>query len=117
MNLPHQEPLIFAKKILQEEGDFAKVLCEFKSSPTLAMFLEASAQSTIAFSSSKEVKTGFLVNAQNVKLIEKLEELEYVINIKKEVEVNNMKKFFFEAFGAKSNLITTRGNITIVIQD
>jgi len=117
MNLPHKDPLIFAKKIIEKNENSATVFCSFDQTPTLAMFLEAAAQSTIAFSKEEEIKIGFLTSAQNIKLHNKLKQSEYIIQVKKEIEVANMKKFYFESFENLNCTPCVEGFITIIIKE
>ncbi len=86
MNLPHQEPILFAQKIEKIEENKAVVSLKFPFVPTLAMMIEAAAQSCIAF--NKEEKIGFVVSLKDVKLQEKATYNELVVrlNILSQVE-------------------------------
>ncbi len=119
MNLPHREPLIFAKEVLLKKNDTVQVRCEFPMLPTLAMFIEAAAQSSAAFhpdSDSKE-KIGFLTLANNVKLLGKIETLHFLFHLKKEVEVGPYKKFSFEVYDNNMHLKIANGKFTLLIQE
>ena len=119
MNLPHREPLIFAKEVLLKQGNTVKVKCEFPTLPTLAMFVEAAAQSCAAFnfdSHSKEI-IGFLTMANDVELLRKIETLHFLFLLKKEVEVGPYKKFSFEAYANNMHIKIVTGNFTLLIQE
>ena len=119
MNLPHREPLIFAKEVLLKQGDTVKVRCEFSMLPTLAMFVEAAAQSSAAFNydSDSKAKIGFLTMANDVELLGKIETLHFLFLLKKEVEVGPYKKFSFEAYANNMHLKIVTGNFTLLIQE
>jgi ABC-type antimicrobial peptide transport system ATPase subunit len=114
MNLPHLDPLIFAKKIIELDGNIAKVLCEFDKIPTLCMFIEASAQASSAFDTSGKI--AFLTVSKNIDLIQKITKNIYVIQVTLMVEIENMKQFYFEVFENDCNKKVVSGNFTILIQ-
>ena len=117
MNLPHGESLRFAKEVIRKDLDSATVLCEFRETPTLPMFIEAAAQSTAAFAPSGEALIGFLVMSREVKLLVPLQEKQYHFKITREAEIGSMKKFFFEAFDRQENIKYVSGSLTIVTSD
>ncbi len=119
MNLPHREPLIFAKEILSRADDTAQVICEFNILPTLAMFVEAAAQSSAAFDSDgdNKVKIGFLTMASDVRLLGKIETLHFLFHLKKEVEVGPYKKFSFDVYEYNKHLKIISGNFTLLIEE
>lgn len=92
MNLPHLPPVLFAKKVLQKDGEKASVLCEFPYLPTLPMLLEAAAQASSCFGDLNE---GFLVGASDVKKIACIDSTKMVICIRKEIDSQNMHIFSF----------------------
>ena len=116
MNLPHQEPLIFAKRVICKDTESATVLCEFEKVPTLAMFLEAAAQSTAAFASEEKSPIGFLTMCKDIKLLAPLVEKNYHIQVTKDTEINTIKRFVFEVFDRSDNIKYVSGSLTIVIQ-
>ena len=116
MNLPHQEPLVFAKKVLKANKEEVEVLCLFKETPTLAMFIEASAQSSVAFNEENAPSIGFISIVKNIELKEKIIELEYRIQVKKEAEIGAYKQFYFEAYALKSQVKSVTGFFTLVMQ-
>ncbi|MFT5835697.1 MAG: hypothetical protein ACI9RG_000590 [Sulfurimonas sp.] len=95
LNLPHQAPVRFAKYIISKDETCAIVRAEFESLPSLAMLVEAAAQSSAAFSDGEE-KMGFLVTLKNVKLLEKVEFLEYDIEVTFQHMLESLSYFSFE---------------------
>ncbi len=116
MNLPHQEPLIFAKRVIRKDAESATVLCEFEEIPTLPMFLEAAAQSTAAFVSDDKTPIGFLTMCKDIKLLAPLVEKHYHIQVTKDTEINTIKRFLFEVFDKSGKIKYVSGSLTIVIQ-
>ena len=119
LNLPHQAPLIFAKKKINLTKDDAIVLCEFDTIPTLAMFIEASAQASSVFETDEiqTPKIGFLTKTKDIKLLCDIKEKSYNIHLKKEVEIGNIKQFSFEAFSEKSDIKVVSGSFTVLVQE
>ena len=119
INLPHLPPLLFAKDIIKLSSQEATVLCEFDCIPSLSMFIEASAQSSSVFESnlSKAPKIGFLTKTKEIKLLEKIEEKSYFANLKKELEIGNIKQFSFEIVSIKNNAKIAIGEFTILVQE
>ena len=95
LNLPHQAPVKFAKYIISKDEASALVRAEFESLPSLAMLVEAAAQSSAAFSDGKE-KMGFLVTLKNIKLLQKPEAIEYDIRVTYEHAIDALTYFSFE---------------------
>ncbi len=94
-----------------------EVRCQFDSIPTLAMFIEAAAQSSSAFDIENQAKIGFLAIAKDIKLLEKLKDKMYILRLKKEAEINQYKQFSFEAYSKSNNLKVVSGSFTLVIQN
>lgn len=95
MNLPHLAPVLFARKVLKRERNYLYVECHFPCLPTLAMLLEAAAQSSAGFEQDKQ-KEALLVAANNLIIYAKCDEKYAVIELKKEMEAFSMKKFSFK---------------------
>lgn len=116
MNLPHQSPLIFAKKVISIDNQLATVLCDFNQIPTLAMFIEASAQSSSAFDTNVDKpKIGFLTTVKNIELLDEIQSSIFLIKVTKENEINNIKQFSFEAFDKDTNGKVVIGSFTIIV--
>ena len=105
LNLPHKEPIRFAKHIISKELDRARVSLEFDEIPSLAMMIEAAAQSSAAIGEG-DATMGFLVSLKNVKLLTppttKILEVE-VIN---EHNMENMKMMSFDIFEDETKVST-----------
>jgi len=114
VNLPHGEVLMFAKEVIRYDAGTAVVLCEFKEIPTLPIFVEAAAQSSAALAPAGKVLIGFLVMCRKVKLLVPFREKQYYLKITPEIEIDTMKKFFFEAFDIEENIKYASGSLTIV---
>ena len=117
MNLPHQTPMIFAKKVISLDNHVTTVLCDFNQIPTFAMFIEASAQSSSAFdtNNSQEPKIGFLTMVKNIELLDKIQNSIFLITVTQENEINNIKQFSFKAFDKDTNINVVIGSFTIVV--
>jgi len=116
MNLPHLEPLIFAKEILFKSPDRVEVKCEFLTLPTLAMCIEAAAQSCAAFDEESGNTLAFLTQSNDVRFLEKVEAVSFVFFVHKEVEVAGYKKFFFEVYDPITKQKVVSGKLTLSVQ-
>jgi hypothetical protein len=114
MNLPHLEPLIFVKEILQRDGNKAIVKCQFKELPTLAIFIEAAAQCSVAFVDGDIDGVGFVTNVKSIEKIKELVHIEYDIHLQSIVTVNNISKFSFKAIN--SDDVYVSGEFTTYLQ-
>ena len=118
MNLPHLEPVIFAKEVIEIIDKNATVFCKFDTLPTLPMFIEAAAQGSSAFDiDSKKNKIGFITKVSEINLLNNIEGSDYLFKIKIEIEVANIKQFYFEAYDKVTNIKTVSGKITLLIQE
>lgn len=118
MNLPHLEPLLFAKKVIERSESSSIVLCEFPQIPTLPFFIEAAAQASASFSRDEEAKIGFLVTVKDVELLKTPEQKSYYFKLEAKSDLGTIKEFFFQAFaddGCKN--LVSKGFITVVIQN
>jgi hypothetical protein len=116
VNLPHKEPLLFAKEILLKSDEKVEVLCIFPMVPTLPMFIEAAAQSSAAFNVDMEAKVGFLTMATDIEFLSSIDNLEYIFNIFPESEVGSYKKFFFVAIDRHTQEKSVQGNFTLAMK-
>ena len=119
MRLPHQEPLLFAREVIEKRDNEAIVLCEFELLPTLPMFIEAAAQSCAAFAPRKsdDIPTGFLVSCRDVKRLAPPAGTRFRIKIFLKVDMGKVKNFFFEASNLPANRVCASGNITMMISE
>jgi hypothetical protein len=119
LNLPHGEYLKFAKEIIEVKDNFSKVYCEFPTKPTLSYFLEAAAQSSASFDNlnCNNPKIGFLISCKDILLVSEINDNNYIFNLSKNIEINTMKQFSFEAYSKKSNNITVSGTFIILVKE
>jgi hypothetical protein len=102
--------------VLNSNNNIVEVRCDFGYIPTLAMFIEAAAQSSAAFNLDNQVKMGFLTMAKDIKLLDELKAKKYIIKLKKEAEINQYKQFSFKAYSQSNNIKVVSGSFTLVIQ-
>ncbi len=115
MNIPHLPPVKFAQEIVEVTQNLAKVKCEFPFIPTLAMFFEAAAQSSAAFSKNNEAKIGFVISLKNIELIKDATTLTYILEVKKEYEVGSICEFSFEVLYKEE--IYAKGTFTVMVKE
>jgi hypothetical protein len=106
LKLPHQAPIRFAKYVISKEENTAVVKVKFDTIPSLPMIVEAAAQSSAALSDT-ESKMGFLVTLKNIKLLEKLNALEYDIKVSLEHQFEDFRYFSFEVY--YNNILVATG--------
>jgi len=97
LNLPHREPIRFAKEIISKELNSARVRIGFDETPSLAMMIEAAAQSCAAVGEG-DAKMGFLVSLKNVKLLTLPTKTTLEVEVVNEHNVENMKMMSFDIF-------------------
>ncbi|MCF6308960.1 MAG: hypothetical protein L3J19_00570 [Sulfurimonas sp.] len=113
LNLPHKEPIKFAKYIVSKEDTSAVVKVQFDEIPSLPMLVEAAAQSSAAFS-NEENKMGFLVTLKNIKLVNKPCSFEYNIKVTLEHQLDSLTYFNFEVYD--EHTVVATGIFIISIQ-
>lgn len=113
LNLPHRAPLNFAKHSISKENDTYTVQVAFDTIPTLAMIVEAAAQSSAAFGDG-ENKMGYLVTLKNIKLLEKPIALEYEVKVTSGAQVDALTYFTFETYDKE--LLVAKGTYIIALQ-
>jgi len=116
MKLPHLAPLIFAQEILFLDEKKAKIRCKFDTQPSLAMFIEASAQSSAAFFQEGGYTVGYLVNAKNIQWINKSEDTQFIITLDLEISFESMSNYSFIATDLTEQKTICSGEFTISIQ-
>ena len=107
--------MIFAQEVLEYSDNRVKVRCTFPMTPTLAMFIEAAAQSAAAFHQEKEAKIGFLTLAKEIKLLSEPNRKDYTIVVTAEREINTYKQFSFKACSSDADDVVVSGIFTLVI--
>lgn len=117
MNLPHLPPILFAIETLFCDGKTAKVLCEFPTLPTLAMFIEAAAQASSAFSNADAPTNGFLVLIKDASLQLKAESLNCIVVLDIRLSLGNSTEFYFEVFEKEGGVMYASGALMIVLEE
>jgi len=112
LNLPHIEPIRFAKDILSKNSTTARVLVEFSQTPSLAMMIEAAAQSSAAFSDGSK-KGGYLVGMKNIKLLNAASENFLEVEVVMKHSIENMSLLDFAVY--EKSLLLCKGSLTIAL--
>lgn len=115
MNLPHLAPIRFAKAVLERTENSAKVLCEFPFAPTLAMMVEAAAQSFGAFGEDEKPRMGFLVLMKEITLHVNPKERSLVMHCKHKGSLGSTSELFFEAYMGDEKVAD--GTVMIALQE
>jgi len=116
VKLPHQDPLVFAKEILVLNKKEASVHCSFKETPSLAVFIEAAAQSSAAFFQEGDYKLGFLANAKNIKWLNTTEDKEFIIHLTLNLTFETMSNYSFIVCSIDKKTKVCSGEFTVSIQ-
>ena len=112
LSLPHKEPILFAQNVLSKDTTSARVAVEFLQTPSLAMMIEAAAQSTAAFNDGSK-SGGYLVGMKNVKLLSKASEKKLEVEVVLKHSVENMRLINFEVY--QKSLLLCKGSLTIAL--
>ena len=96
--------------MITKEKNSLQSICQFPTSPSLSMLLEASAQSSALFDNDSK-KIGFLVIAKDFSLIKEPKSRIYKIEIDKIITINNINEFYSKIY-EKDKLIA-KGSFTI----
>lgn len=113
LNLPHREPIRFAKHIISKVSNRARVEIGFDEIPSLAMLIEAAAQSSAAIGES-DATMGFLVSLKNVKLLTPPTKKILEVEVVNEHNMGNMKMMNFNIFEDETKIST--GSFMIAIE-
>ena len=113
LNLPHIEPIRFAKYIISKDSNRARVKIEFDEIPSLAMMIEAAAQSSAAIGED-DATMGFLVSLKNVKLLTPPTKIIFEVEVVNEHNMENMKMMSFDIFEDETKIST--GSFMIAIE-
>lgn len=112
IQLPHLAPLKFAQNILQKDEKTARVSLEFGMVPSLAMLVEAAAQSSAAFK-SEDNESAYLVSLKNIKLLQKPSQENLEVFIVDEHRLDKMRYVGFEIFEKEVSVAT--GTLVIAV--
>ena len=97
INLPHLAPIKFAKNISYKELNKVRVEVEFNETPSLAMMVEAAAQSSSAIG-NEDVDIAYLVSMKNIQLLTPPTQNRFEIEVINEHNLENMKYMSFNVF-------------------
>ena len=112
LNLPHADPILFAKRVLCKDDTTARVVVEFPQVPSLAMMIEAAAQSTAAFGDGTG-KGGYLVGMKSVKLLKEATQKSLEVQVSLKHSLENMTLIDFEV--EQESLLLCKGSLTIAL--
>ena len=112
LKLPHKHPVLFAKEVLAKESNKARVSLEFETLPSLAMLIEAAAQSSAALGEG-DSREGFLVSLKNVKLLKKPTQNALEVEVVNEHNLDKMSYVSFNVFEANEQIAT--GSLVVAI--
>jgi len=112
IKLPHLAPVLFAKEVLFKEDKIAKVLVEFPMLPSLAMMIEAAAQSSAAFRENDR-ENAYLVSLKGIKLLEKATQTSLEIEIVDAHRLDKMRYVEFKVF--EGEVCVASGTLVIAV--
>jgi len=114
-SIPHLPPIRFVKSLLYCDSQSASVKIAFEEIPTLAMLVEAAAQSSSGIEDDdNKAKMGFLVSLKNVELLQELKLLEYTADIELVHKSDNFKSLLFTIKQNKKTV--AKGTFSIALQ-
>ncbi len=111
LQLPHQKPIRFANNILHCNEKNARVLVEFECLPTLAMMIEAAAQSSAALHSDVTMKEGFLLAMKDISLIQKPTKQQMEVELTLLHTLDEMFLIDFQVF--EDDITLVKGKLTL----
>ena len=114
LNLPHKAPILFAREVLLKDENSARVLVLFEEVPSLAMLIEAAAQSSAALGDG-DLKMGFLVSLKNIKQTQEVFSKEFVISVVNKNDLGVMRAIYFEVF--EKEVCVASGSLVIKLGD
>jgi hypothetical protein len=113
IKLPHLAPVRFAQEVLLKEEKLARVSLSFGMLPSLAMMVEAAAQSSAAFRVNDR-ENAYLVSLKGVVLHEKASSENLVAEIIDAHRLDKMRYVEFKIF--EEDLCLASGTLVIAVQ-
>jgi len=113
IKLPHLAPLRFAQEILVKKEKMARVSLEFGMLPSLAMMVEAAAQSSAAFRINDK-ENAYLVSIKGVKLHQNPTQANLVAEIFDAHRLDKMRYVEFQVF--EEDTLLASGTLVIAVQ-
>lgn len=114
IKLPHLAPIKFAKFTLDKDEKSARVLIEFQQIPTLAMLVEAAAQSSASFRKDDK-ESAFLVSLKGIKLLQKPTKMSLIAHVRDEHRLDKMRYVGFDIFEDETTCVAS-GTLVIAVQ-
>jgi len=112
LELPHKEPIRFAKYIINKIANKAMVKIEFIEIPSLPMIIEASVQSSSALNDNG-INKGYIVSLKDIKLLQEPTQKEFNVEVESQHSLNNMESIIFNVFENKIKIAT--GSFVVAI--
>ena len=112
LELPHKEPIRFAKYIINKIANKAMVKIEFIEIPSLPMIIEASVQSSSALNDNG-INKGYIVSLKDIKLLQEPTQKEFNVEVESQHSLNNMESIIFNVFKNKIKIAT--GSFVVAI--
>lgn len=117
MKLPHLPPLVFLKEILEKQEQEAVVRCSFEEIPTLAVFIEAVAQSSSVFVDSSKPKRGFLATLKEFRQHQPITKLDYKVHLQIEATIGEYLQLCGKVYEVENNTPVVSGTFTVIIKE
>jgi len=109
--LPHRPPVRFVKTVLASNEQFSMTLVQFDTTPSLAMVVEAAAQSSVFIKIPTKSNIGMLVVMKNIKYHEPLLKETYQIKTELLHYLDQYFMFKFTLFDENKKNVTGEFNI------
>jgi hypothetical protein len=113
LKFPHKPPILFAREILSREGESAIVSVLFPKLPSLAMMMEAAAQSSCTFKCDD--KEGFVISCSNVILHVKPKGVSFVVHVVNKLKNGPLNEIFFEL--KEDDILTASGTLLLMLSE
>jgi len=112
IKLPHIAPIKFANYTLQKDALSARVSLEFPQVPTLAMMVEAAAQSSASFRVNDK-ENAYLVSLKGIKLLQKPTSMKLEAKVTDLHRLEQMRYVGFEIYEKETCVAT--GTLVIAV--
>jgi hypothetical protein len=111
LNLPHKLPVLFAQEILSQNNEKAVVSVCFPKIPSLAMMMEAAAQSSCALGGQN--KEGFVVSCSNIILHVEPKDVIFEAHVSIKLKTGLLNEIFFEL--RKGDILISSGTLLLLL--
>jgi hypothetical protein len=113
LKLPHIAPVRFANFVIEKDDKKARTTLEFPQIPSLAMLVEAAAQSSAAFRKNDK-ESAYLVSLKGIKLLQQPSSMSLEAVIEDQHQLDKMRYVGFEIF--EQNRLIANGTLVIAVQ-